>query len=218
VSPLFQSAEAFTLKWAAFIELVDSAGDGGIAPYGRAVSTSFACLGRILSQIETQMRQKCCVSRAAAQFVARSRRALAALQQKLEDIILISQEAIVVELTPRKYVTFFRSYAIEMNAIFDRVLPADVFGPLEAAKMKIDVSVACSALAQIVQSASVFHVHMGDLKTNIVQFNALLAGLHGVLNLPFTVTLTVEDRMSLRELEGYRRARGSRPTSEVSVE
>jgi ABC-type uncharacterized transport system permease subunit len=88
---------------------------------------------------------------------------------------------------PQQYLAFFRSYAIEMNTILDSVLPAYVFLPLETSKMKIDVSVACSALGQIVQLASAFHIHMGNLKTKIVQFNAQLAGLHHFINLPFTV-------------------------------
>jgi hypothetical protein len=218
VSPLFQSAEAFTLKWTAFIELVNQVGDSGISPYSQAVSSSFACLGRILTQIEAQMRRKCCVSRATSKFVAASRRALAGLQQKLEDIILISQEGIVVDLVPQKYLAFFKNYAIEMNSILDGVLPNDVFLPIEASKMKIDVSVACSALGQIIQSASNFHIHLGNLKTKLVQFNAQLAGLHHFINLPFTVVLTVEDRIACTELEEYRQAVDPLAMCEVPVD
>jgi hypothetical protein len=217
VSPLFQSAETFTLKWTSFIELVNNVGDSGVSPCSQEVSNSFACLGRILAQIEVQMRQKCCISRSATRFIAKSRRVFACLQQKLEDIILISQEGVAVELRPQKYLTFFRNYAIEMNAILDRVLPADVFLPIETSKMKIDVSVACSALGQIVHSTSTFHIHMGDLKTKIVQLNAQLADLHRFLNLPFTVVLTVEDRTSLGERAESGQAADARAASQVFV-
>jgi stringent starvation protein B len=84
--------------------------------------------------------------------------------------------------------------------------------------MKIDVSVACSTLGQIVQSASTFHIHMGNLKTKIVQFNAQLAGLHHFINLPFTVVLTVEDRMAFRELEEYKQVADPLAMCEVPVD
>jgi hypothetical protein len=67
---------------------------------------------------------------------------------------------------------------------------------MEQAKLKIDVSVCCSSLGQIIQSACAFPDQVSEIKTLIVHLNSHLEELHKKLHLPFAVVLTIEEMIS----------------------
>ena len=107
--------------------------------------------------------------------------------------MIISQESIVVDIKVKKYTTFLKGFAMQINALLDRTLPRDIVAPLEASKMKIDVAVACASLGQIVAAFSVFHTQISQLKTHILAVNTEFTHLNTTLNLPFAVILTLEE-------------------------
>jgi uncharacterized protein YjaG (DUF416 family) len=191
-SPLYQAGQSFMLKWASFIDIVNRVADSGFGPYRRPIDQSFETLDRWFNLIVFNMKAIGSFDRNVMQFVEKSRRIDARIHQELLDIVLISEESIAVEVNHDRDITYFKKFVTDMNAIVNRALPPDVFSPLEVARLKIDVSVACSNLVHIIQSMMLFHEQISEIKTLIVDLNVHLASLHRLLNLPFAMVLTVE--------------------------
>jgi hypothetical protein len=193
-SPIFQSAGAFMIKWQSLIEIVNKIADYGFGPYRSAIDSAFSGLSRAMAFIVLKMRSNGAVSREVLNFVQKARKIQAKIQEELMDIVLISEEAIEVEVNRDNDITYFRAFVSDMNAILNGALSPDVLSHVENAKLRIDISVGCSSLTQIVQSMKVFHSQVSGIKTAIVDLNVHLAELHVRLNLPFAMVLTVEEK------------------------
>ena len=192
-SLLYQRGAEFTRKWTSFIELVNDIGATGISGYEGEIRDSFGCLFGTLSFIEGRMQRKGYLEKDVVRFINGSRTQLRAIERRLGDIMIISQESIVVDIKVKKYTTFLKGLAMQMNGLLDRTLPRDIVAPLEASKLKIDVAVACAALGQIIAAFSVFHTQISRLKTHILAVNTEFTHLNTALNLPFAVILTLEE-------------------------
>jgi hypothetical protein len=196
VSPIYQAAEVFTTKWTEFIEIINQIAAHGVLPYEIVNQHAFGCLLGVLSIIEVRMRRKCFIGREVLQFTTKARKHLVGHQQRLSEILMMSEERVHVEFDAKRYGDFFHRHLLEMNAVLDLELPADIFTPVEKGKLKMDVSVACASLGQIARSIGVFHGNLVDMRAQIVDLNVRLAQLHESLSLPFAVVLTVEDHMA----------------------
>jgi hypothetical protein len=188
-----QASEALAQRWTDFIQLFTQVSDRGVSPYNVEVRRSFTLLLGILTTIEERMRQKLFIGREVLQFIGNSRRALFVQQQKVEEIVVRSDKTGAREYEKRKCMEFFRSLMLSMNNVLDRELPADIFAPLERSQLKVNVSTACSSLAQITGSVGLFHGQINEIKGKMVALNALLAQVHFSLNLPFDVVLMIEE-------------------------
>lgn len=80
-----------------------------------------------------------------------------------------------------------------INVLFEKGLPRFAAGAGESAKSKADMISSCSTILSVMEAATVFEERMASLKNNIVAFNDELSSVHARLNLPFAVTLTVEE-------------------------
>jgi hypothetical protein len=193
-SPLFHAGQVFTTHWTHFIEIVNQLTENGVSGYSLEIQQCFASILRVLAVVERRLLEKCYLNRAAMAVIAKSRRSCVSMMQKVEGFLTMTGARMVSAQEIQRCVQFFQSYVLEVNTMLDRTLPGDLFFPLEIAKLKIEVSVACSTLGQVVQSAYLVPRQMSELKLIIVELNALLGDLHKTLNLPFAVVLTVEER------------------------
>lgn len=192
-SLLYQRAETFARRWTTFIELVNDLGSRGISGYEPEIREAFSTLFSTLSFLETRMKRKGYTDKDVLRFINVNRTHFRAIERRLGDIMIISQESIVCDIKTGKYTGFLRNFVIQMNTVLDRVLPRDVFAPVESGKVKVDVSVACAVLGQIICAFRTFPTQISALKTQIIALNTEVSRLNSLLNLPFAVILTLEE-------------------------
>jgi DUF1009 family protein len=97
----------FALKRTEFIDIVNRIADEGVSPYFLAIQHSVSCLIAVEAEIDIRIRQKDFLGRQVMQVITKSGTKLFRLHQKMEDILLISQESIVTEVDASKYLRFF---------------------------------------------------------------------------------------------------------------
>lgn len=201
VSPVFQAAQNFTMRWVDYIEAINFISDNNVCPYQDEINKSFATLHSSLSHIQSSSGKKQFVSKELTTVILRLKKKLSASQKELSDIFVIYQESIPVEVNVKKYHDFFHTLVRDTTNLMDRVLPMDILAPTEGTKLKSDIITACSKLNYIITAISVFPDQVTRIKAQIVDFNKELTNINRFMNLPFTVTLTVEENGAEAALE-----------------
>jgi hypothetical protein len=135
-----------------------------------------------------------------SQWLAKSRRQFSDIHEKIKGMIVITADAVAVQVNIGDFVAFFQRFVSSFNKILDQELASNTFSPMEETKLKIDVSVCCSSLQEIIQALCVFPEEVSQLKTSILELNSNLGELYKYLNLPFAVVLTVEEMIRRTEL------------------
>ena len=198
VSLTYQRAEEFTRCWARYLETLRTVEVRGVAGYDPELRATFTTLFGMLSTIEGKLRAKGFWSRDVVQFINHSRNELYIIDGKLVEVMESSHQVAIATLKKRRCDQFLKEHITEMNVLLDRTLPRDILTPLEIAKLKFDVSVACANMSQIIGAVSVFDLQIGKMKDLALMLNTELTHVYEHLKLPF---LTLAETAALVEEE-----------------
>ena len=184
----------FTSNWFSFIENVNDIADRGLSPYQEEFTKCFQTVIDIMSFISLRMRKGNFNSKEAHSIMKKNNSRLLEMHDKLCEILVESKEADIAKISSQQYSISIKQYVRDMNTIMDRILPNDVISPIESSKIRAEISAQCAEICQIIESMCSFHDCISAIKTQIVDFNNTLSGIYTLVGLPFSVTLTVEER------------------------
>lgn len=193
-SLMFQSGELFTSNWISFIECVNDIADGGLSLYQEEFTKCFQTIIDIMSFIALRMKKGNFNSKEAHNIMKKNNSQLLEIHDKLSELLIESKESAIAKIAPDKYTVSIKQYIRDMNTIMDRILPNDVISPIESSKIRAEISTQCAEICQIIESMCSFHECISSIKTQIVDFNNTLSEIYKLVNLPFFVTLTVEEK------------------------
>lgn len=193
-SLMFQSGELFTNNWISFIEYVNDVADNGLSPYQEEFTKCFQTMIDIMSFMSIRMKKGNFNSKEAHTIMRKNNSQLLEIHEKLNGILLESNEEVVSKINQQKYTVLIKQYVRDMNTIMDRILPNDVISPIESSKIRSEISAQCAEICQIIESMCSFHECISSIKTQIVDFNSALSEIYKLVNLPFSITLTVEEK------------------------
>ena len=184
-SMMFQRAEAFVQNWDRFITDLSTISENGVGVYEPQIRETFITLFGMLSTIDTKLKLKGFASRDVIQYLIRSRDELRAIDKKLEEVLATSHQAAIAGLKKKRCVGFLKDHIVNMTVLLDQTLPRDILTPIEIAKMKFDVSVACSTLSQIINAVTAFDEQVRKMEMLTHLLNQELMKIYGILKLPF---------------------------------
>lgn len=97
------------------------------------------------------------------------------------------------------YQTMFYNLIDATTTLFEQTLPKDSIPIRRAVKLKIKAINQCAMIIELINAIEQFHTATSRIKQQITNVNSELNKVHQQLNLPFTVTLTIDNSDGKKE-------------------